>query len=107
MIREASNINLLWALLIIEELSRLGVNQFFVSPGSRSTPLVTAIARHEKAKALVHFDERGSAFATLGYAKVTGHPAVWVTTSGTAVGNGLPAVIEAHMSGVSNDLIDR
>ena len=100
LIREASNINHLWSLLIVEEFVRLGVNQFFISPGSRSTPIVTAISRLSKAKPFVHFDERGTAFAALGYAKVTGKPAVWVTTSGTAVGNGLPAVIEAYMAGV-------
>ena len=100
MIKEASNINLLWTVLVVEELIRLGVDQFFIAPGSRSTPLVTAIARNDKAKAFVHFDERGTAFAALGYAKVSGVPAVWVTTSGTAVANGLPAVIEAHMTGV-------
>ena len=100
LIKEASNINLLWALLVIEEFTRLGVTHFFISPGSRSTPLVTAIARNKKANTFVHFDERGSAFAALGSAKLTGIPAVWVTTSGTAVANGLPAVIEAHMSGV-------
>lgn len=100
LIKEASNINLLWASLVVEELTRLGVNHFFISPGSRSTPIVTAIARNDKAKTIVHFDERGAAFAALGYAKITGLPAVWVTTSGTAVGNGLPAVIEAHMTGV-------
>ena len=100
MIREASNINQLWSLLIIEELLRLGVEQFFISPGSRSTPLVTAIALHDAAKTCVHFDERGSAFAALGYSKATGSPAVWVTTSGTAVANGLPSAIEAHMDGI-------
>lgn len=100
MIREASNINQLWSLLIIEELLRLGIEQFFISPGSRSTPIVTAIALLDAAKKCVHFDERGSAFAALGYGKATGRPAVWVTTSGTAVANGLPSVIEAHMDGV-------
>lgn len=100
MIREASNINQLWSLLIIEELLRLGVEQFFISPGSRSTPFVTAIALHPAAKTCVHFDERGSAFAALGYGKAIRRPAVWVTTSGTAVANGLPSVIEAHMDGV-------
>ena len=100
MIREASNINHVWALLVVEELIRLGVKYFCVSPGSRSTPFATAIARHKEANSLVHYDERGASFAALGYGKTTHEPAVWVTTSGTAVANGLPAVIEAHMEGV-------
>ncbi|MEW6638481.1 MAG: 2-succinyl-5-enolpyruvyl-6-hydroxy-3-cyclohexene-1-carboxylic-acid synthase, partial [Actinomycetota bacterium] len=87
--------NLLWATLVIEELLRSGVDLFCVAPGSRSTPLVAALARNERARKLVHFDERGTAFAALGYARATGRPAAWVTTSGTAVANGFPAVVEA------------
>ena len=92
-----ANLNHFWASLLVEELVRLGVRQFMVAPGSRSTPLALAIARHPKTQFWVHFDERGNAFAALGYARATGKPAVWVTTSGTAVANGLPAVVEASM----------
>ena len=100
LITKAPNISHLWAQLIVEELVRCGVTQFFVAPGSRSTPLVSAIARHPQAEAIVHFDERGNAFAALGYARATRKPAVWVTTSGTALANGLPAVIEASVEEV-------
>lgn len=79
----------------MEELTRHGVSTFFIAPGSRSTPLTTAVARHPGARALVHLDERGTAFAALGYGRATGRPAGWITTSGTAVANGLPAVVEA------------
>lgn len=75
---------------------RNGLDTFCLSPGSRSTPLAVAIAEHPKAKCFVHFDERGAAFFALGHARATGKAAVWVTTSGTAVANGLPAIIEAH-----------
>ena len=95
LIRKAANINQLWASIIIEELTRCGIQEFFISPGSRSTPLVSAIARHDRTRAIVHYDERGSFFAALGFAKSTGTPAVCVTTSGSALANGLPAVIEA------------
>lgn len=98
--REAPNINHLWSSLIVEELTRLGIHLFFVAPGSRSTPIVTAIAHHSQTKSVIHFDERGTAFAALGYARATGKPAVWITTSGTAVANGLPAVIEAQIDSV-------
>jgi 2-succinyl-5-enolpyruvyl-6-hydroxy-3-cyclohexene-1-carboxylate synthase len=84
----------------VEELVRCGVDFFCVAPGSRSTPLVAAIAANDKAQSLVHFDERGTAFAALGYARATGRPAAWITTSGTAVANGLPAVVEASTDGV-------
>ena len=94
----SANINHFWADLIIDELVRNGVRQFFIAPGSRSTPLVAAISRHPEASAVIHFDERGSAFMALGYGRSTQRPAVWVTTSGTAVANGLPAIIEAAQS---------
>lgn len=100
MIRKAPNINHLWAQLLVEELIRCGITHFFIAPGSRSTPLVTAVALNEKAQAYVHFDERGSAFAALGCARATGQPAAWITTSGTAVANGLPAIVEASIDQV-------
>jgi 2-succinyl-5-enolpyruvyl-6-hydroxy-3-cyclohexene-1-carboxylate synthase len=96
----APRANLHWATLIVEELVRSGVAFFCVAPGSRSTPLVAALASNEKAESLIHFDERGTAFAAVGYARATGLPAAWITTSGTAVANGLPAVVEAATDGV-------
>ena len=100
MSRDTPSANRLWADLIVEELVRTNVDFFCVAPGSRSTPLVAALAANEKAQKLVHFDERGTAFAALGYARATGRPAAWITTSGTAVANGLPAVVEAATDAV-------
>ena len=90
----------LWATLLIEELVRQGVGLFVLAPGSRSTPLTAAVAENPRARHLIHFDERGGAFAALGFARATGRPAAWITTSGTAVANGLPAVVEADADGV-------
>ena len=89
------NINHCWGTLIIEELSRLGVDYFCVAPGSRSSPLVIALAQNKKLKNFVHFDERGLAFHAMGYSAATKKPAVLICTSGTAAANFLPAVIEA------------
>lgn len=97
---DTSNLNHVWAQLLVEELVRSGVTTFFLAPGSRSTPLTAAVARHPTAQSIVHVDERGSAFAALGYGRSTGQPAGWVTTSGTAVANGWPAVVEASVDGV-------
>jgi len=97
---DAPNVQYLWAKLIVEELLRSGAGHFFLAPGSRSTPLALAVARNRRARYHVHFDERGTAFAALGYGRATGKPAVWITTSGTAVANGLPAVVEAATDGV-------
>jgi 2-succinyl-5-enolpyruvyl-6-hydroxy-3-cyclohexene-1-carboxylate synthase len=97
---DAPNLTHLWARMLIEELVRLGVSRFFVAPGARSTPLTTAVARHPDAAVVLHVDERGNAFAALGAARASGAPAAWITTSGTAVANGLPAVVEASVDGV-------
>ena len=96
----APNINALWSALIVEELARNGVGFLCLSPGSRSAPLALAAAAHASVRHAVHFDERGAAFHALGYAKATGRPAALVCTSGTAVANYLPAVVEAAMSRV-------
>ncbi|MCY4170542.1 MAG: 2-succinyl-5-enolpyruvyl-6-hydroxy-3-cyclohexene-1-carboxylic-acid synthase [Bacteroidetes bacterium] len=88
------------AYLIIDELVRCGVNQFIIAPGFRSAPLALAAISHPSTHVVVHFDERGSAFYALGYGRTTLRPCVWITTSGTAVANGLPAVIESSLDGV-------
>lgn len=92
------NINLLWASLFIEELVRHGVEDFCIAPGSRSTPLTLAVAHHVKAKPHIHFDERGLGFLALGLSQASFKPVVVITTSGTAVANLYPAVIEAKQS---------
>lgn len=98
--REAPNFNALWGSLIVEELLRSGVDHFVIAPGSRSTPLIQAIARNPTANATVWLDERGAAFHALGRARGGVSPSAVVTTSGTAVANLLPAVVEASLDGV-------
>ena len=89
------NLNILWSTLVVHEFVRNGVDYFCISPGSRSTPLTVAVARHPDAHQRIFYDERGAAFHALGYARATGKPAVLISTSGTAVANYLPAVVEA------------
>jgi 2-succinyl-5-enolpyruvyl-6-hydroxy-3-cyclohexene-1-carboxylate synthase len=91
-------LNHLWSRLIIEELVRCGVTALCISPGSRCAPLVIAAAENTRASTVVHTDERGAAFYATGYAKATGRPAALICTSGTAVANFFPAVIEASQS---------
>ncbi len=100
MLADAPNIQSLWGDLIVEELVRNSVNHFVVCPGSRSTPLIQAIARNADAEATIWLDERGGAFHALGRARAEGWPCAVVTTSGTAVANLLPAVVEASLDGV-------
>ena len=94
---EHLGMNRIWADLLVEELIRAGVGLFCLAPGSRSAPLALAVAAHPRAKHAMHFDERGAAFCALGYGRATRRPAAWITTSGTAVANGMPAVAEASM----------
>jgi 2-succinyl-5-enolpyruvyl-6-hydroxy-3-cyclohexene-1-carboxylate synthase len=92
--------NTLWARSLIDELARAGVREVVVAPGSRSTPIVLAVAEDDRLRTRVHLDERSVGFFALGIGKATGRPAAVVTTSGTAVANILPAVVEASQSGV-------
>ncbi|UCE23398.1 MAG: 2-succinyl-5-enolpyruvyl-6-hydroxy-3-cyclohexene-1-carboxylic-acid synthase [Candidatus Zixiibacteriota bacterium] len=95
--QKASDINQVWANMMVEELRRHGIEQFVLSPGSRCSPLTIAAARSKTARVTTHFDERGAAFFALGEAGATGRPSVLVCTSGTATANYYPAVVEASM----------
>ncbi|XP_057963060.1 protein PHYLLO, chloroplastic isoform X2 [Malania oleifera] len=90
-----ANINTVWASLIIEECCRLGLTYFCVAPGSRSSPLAVAASTHPLTTCMSCFDERSLAFHAIGYARGSHKPAVVITSSGTAVSNLLPAVVEA------------
>ncbi|MGV8852636.1 MAG: 2-succinyl-5-enolpyruvyl-6-hydroxy-3-cyclohexene-1-carboxylic-acid synthase, partial [Rhodoglobus sp.] len=92
-----------FSVALLEEFVRLGVRDIVVSPGSRSQALALAAAEFEKQGLLrlrVRIDERVGAFLALGLAVETGLPVLVVTTSGTAVANLHPAVLEAHHSAV-------
>ncbi len=92
------NTNSLWCSVLVETLVRCGVRHAVTSPGSRSTPLTIAFARHAGVEAIPVLDERSAGFFALGLAKRARAPVALVCTSGTAVANHLPAVIEAAES---------
>lgn len=80
-----------------------GVRHVVVAPGSRSAPMAYALAEAEAAGRVhlhVRIDERDAGFTGLGLALSTEAPAAVLTTSGTAVGNLLPAVMEANHAAV-------
>lgn len=80
-----------------------GVRYVVVAPGSRSAPMAYALAEADAAgrvELLVRIDERDAGFTALGLALATGAPAAVLTTSGTAVGNLMPAVMEANHAAV-------
>src|SRR5690625_7595024 len=82
-----------------------GVRHIYISPGSRSTPLVQAAAGHPGFQKHVVLDERSAAFQAIGTGKATGIPALLICTSGTAVAKYHPDVIEAGYAGVQLLLI--
>ncbi|PSL37056.1 2-succinyl-5-enolpyruvyl-6-hydroxy-3-cyclohexene-1-carboxylate synthase [Labedella gwakjiensis] len=86
---------------LLDGLVRRGVRDVVVSPGSRSQALALAAAAFERAGAIalhVRIDERSAGFFALGLAVETRRPVAVVVTSGTAVANLHPAVLEAHHS---------
>ncbi|MBB6453404.1 2-succinyl-5-enolpyruvyl-6-hydroxy-3-cyclohexene-1-carboxylate synthase [Salirhabdus euzebyi] len=84
----------------VDELSKSGVTDVVISPGSRSTPLALMFAEHPKMKHWVNLDERSASFFALGMAKEINKPVVLLCTSGTAAANYLPAIVEAYYSRV-------
>lgn len=92
--------NFLWGRAFLDELSRSGVQEICVAPGSRSTPLVLAAAGDRRFRTFSVLDERSAAFLALGMGKASGRPAAVITTSGTAAANLFPAVIEASQGEV-------
>ncbi|MDO5499222.1 MAG: 2-succinyl-5-enolpyruvyl-6-hydroxy-3-cyclohexene-1-carboxylic-acid synthase [Propionibacteriaceae bacterium] len=89
---------------VASALIELGVRHVVLCPGSRSAPLAftwESLAQQGKLELHVRIDERSAAYLALGLAKATGAVVPIVTTSGTAVGNLLPAVMEASHAGIS------
>ena len=84
----------------VDELSKNGLSDVVISPGSRSTPLALTFSEHNEIKEWVIIDERSAAFFALGMAKQTKKPVALVCTSGTAAANYFPAIVEAHYSRV-------
>jgi 2-succinyl-5-enolpyruvyl-6-hydroxy-3-cyclohexene-1-carboxylate synthase len=90
------------ATVLVDELVRNGVREVVLCPGSRSAPLAYAVLAADRAGRIrlhVRVDERSAGFLALGLARGSGAPVVVMTTSGTAVANLHPAVLEAHHAG--------
>jgi 2-succinyl-5-enolpyruvyl-6-hydroxy-3-cyclohexene-1-carboxylate synthase len=94
-----STFNRRWAEVILEAVTRHQVRHVCIAPGSRSAPLTLAAAGHARLVCHTHFDERGLGHLALGLAKSTAEPVVIIVTSGTAVANLYPAIIEARLTG--------
>ncbi|PNH89137.1 2-succinyl-5-enolpyruvyl-6-hydroxy-3-cyclohexene-1-carboxylic-acid synthase [Vibrio diazotrophicus] len=99
MSQDQAVLNRIWCKVILEELSRFGVAEVCVAPGSRSTPLTLEADANAKLNLHTHYDERGLGFLALGLAKASNKPVAVIVTSGTAVANLLPAIAEAKLTG--------
>lgn len=94
----------LLALTVVEQLVQTGVRRVVLAPGSRNAPLSIALERASREGRIelhVRIDERSAGFLALGMAKAAVEPVAVVTTSGTAVANLAPAVMEANHAGVA------
>ncbi|HWM32641.1 MAG TPA: thiamine pyrophosphate-binding protein, partial [Pseudolysinimonas sp.] len=92
-----------FATALLGELIAHGVRDIVLCPGSRSQALALAAAAYERAgrvRLRVRIDERSAGFLAIGLAAETDAPVAVITTSGTAVAELHPAVLEAAHSGV-------
>lgn len=92
-----------FARVLVDEWVRLGVTDAVACPGSRSSPVLVALAEAEEAGRLrlhVLLDERAAGFFALGLGLASGVPAPVVTTSGTASVELHASAVEAHHSNV-------
>jgi 2-succinyl-5-enolpyruvyl-6-hydroxy-3-cyclohexene-1-carboxylate synthase len=94
------DLNATFCATLVDEWARGGLTDAVVCPGSRSTPMATALAADDRIRVHVHHDERSGAFVALGLGRATGRPAIVVTTSGTAAVELHPAVVEADLDRV-------
>ncbi|WP_308070835.1 2-succinyl-5-enolpyruvyl-6-hydroxy-3-cyclohexene-1-carboxylic-acid synthase [Microbacterium nymphoidis] len=88
---------------LLDELVAAGLQHIVLCPGSRSQALALLAAdleRSGRVRLHVRVDERSAGFLALGIGRQSGRPAAVIVTSGTAVGNLLPAAMEAHHAGV-------
>lgn len=88
------------AFQVIQEAVYYGVEEFCLCPGARNSAFVYALERQENLKLYFWPEERSAAFFAMGRSKRTKRPVAIITTSGSAVAEVLPAVMEAYYSGI-------
>ncbi len=84
----------------VEVMAEKGIAQIVLSPGSRNAPFVLSFTAMEEFECISMLDERSAAFAALGMAQQSGKPAVICCTSGSAMLNYAPALVEAYYQGI-------
>ena len=94
--KQANNYSLILSKLVVHTLKTNNIDTFYISPGYRDAPMIAALLEAGDSLNLHSaMDERAAAYMALGYAKASSKAVVLLCTSGTAVANYFPAVIEA------------
>ncbi len=97
--------NIELAEIIINKLVKLGLKTFCICPGGRSAPFLEVLSYSKGLETLYFYDERSCSFFALGRVRRDQAPIAIITTSGTAVAELLPSVIEAYYNGLPLVLI--
>lgn len=97
---QSADVTATFCATLVDEWVALGVRTAFAAPGSRSTPMLLALADDVRLRLEMFHDERSAAFAALGVGKTGGPPALLLCTSGTAAANFHPAVVESAQAEV-------
>ena len=95
---DKSNLNLRWSYQISDILSLLGIKYVCICPGARNSALTIAFTSNSNFITSSHIDERSAGYFALGISKENSIPTVVITTSGTAVANLFPSIIESNLS---------
>lgn len=81
---------------IVQLLWEAGISNWVISPGSRNAPIVASLIKHGQFNLISSPDERSGAFIALGISQNNQYPAGFICTSGSALVNAFPAVVEAY-----------
>ena len=93
-----TNLNLKWSYQIATILSSVGIKYACICPGSRNSALTIGFTDNPNFITSSHIDERSAGYFALGISKKNNIPTVVITTSGTAVANLFPSIIESNLS---------
>jgi len=81
---------------VLNKCVKAGITEFCICPGSRNSPFIKILMASPSIVKHFSYEERSAAFFALGRTRESGKPVAVVTTSGTAVGELLPAAMEAY-----------
>ncbi|WP_052293761.1 2-succinyl-5-enolpyruvyl-6-hydroxy-3-cyclohexene-1-carboxylic-acid synthase [Azospirillum sp. B510] len=91
-----AELNFTWSAFLIDSLVEAGCTHAVMCPGAQMAPLALACRANPKLKVSIVIDERSAGFFALGLSSVTQKPTILVCTSGSAVGQFYPSVMEAN-----------